>query len=243
MFELGTTKHWWNSARKYPVLSEHVNTLRPLGYAQALNLIEENKFSKVLEIDPGTDSMIFNMLYGSCELWGLQNTMSEYANSNARFEEYVKFHPDLRFFHGLLGESNPQLPQNYFDLIFSVTSIKNVPAERLSKFFEETYMLLRPGGIVFHSYDVYYRQPVRLLFDEYEKAGFEWLKPKETMNVFWEDWLCEPSVELIDSVLPYLMMENPMVVAENYMWQQNREERPSPLNWLTIMTAARKPLS
>ncbi|MBK9228816.1 MAG: hypothetical protein IPL67_17605 [Ignavibacteria bacterium] len=96
--------------------------------------------------------------------------------------------------------------------------------------------------MAFHPYDVYYRQPVRVLFDEYEKAGFEWLKPKETMNVFWEDWLCESSVGLIDSVLPYVMMENPMVVAENYMWQQKREERTNPWNWLTIMTAAKKPL-
>ncbi|MBK6876260.1 MAG: class I SAM-dependent methyltransferase [Ignavibacteria bacterium] len=146
-------------------------------------------------------------------------------SSNNRFEEYAKSHPDVRFFHGLLGEFNPQLPQNYFDMIFSVTSIKSVLAERLPKFFEETYLLLRPGGMAFHSYDVYYRQPVRVLYDEYEKAGFEWLKPKETMNVFWEDWLCESSVGLIDSVLPYVMMENPMVVAENYMWQQKREER------------------
>lgn len=42
MFELGTTKHWWDAAKKYPMLSKHENTLKPLGYAQALNFIEEN---------------------------------------------------------------------------------------------------------------------------------------------------------------------------------------------------------
>jgi ubiquinone/menaquinone biosynthesis C-methylase UbiE len=242
MFELGTTKHWWDAAKKYPMLSRHENTLKPLGYAEAINLIEENGFERILEVGHGTGSFIFELLYDKCEIWGLDDTIRDNAVPEDKLKKYRSDYPKVKFHHGLLGQNNPALPQNYFDMIYSISTIEHVPNEDLAGVFDETFKLLRPGGIVFHSYDVYYGQNVRAVFDAYESAGFEWLKPKETMNVFWEEWLCNADTDMIKSMLPILMTENPMFVAEIYMWQQKREERNRPWNWLSVLTAGRKPL-
>jgi SAM-dependent methyltransferase len=242
MFELGTTKHWWDAAKKYPMLSKHQNTLKPLGYAEAMNLIDENGFGKILEVGHGTGSFIFELLYDRCELWGLDDTIKDNFVPEEKLKKYRNDYPKVKFHHGLLGQYNPALPQNYFDMVYSISTIEHIPKEDLSKVFDESFKLLRPGGIVFHSYDVYYGQNVKDVFDAYENSGFEWLKPKETMNVFWEDWLCNADAELIKSILPTLMIENPMFVAEIYMWQQKREDRDRPWNWLTVLTAGRKPL-
>ncbi len=243
MFELGTTKHWWDAAKKYPMLSKHQNTLKPLGYAEAINLIESNGLSKILEVGHGTGSFTFELLYDSCELWGLDDTIADNYVPEDSLKKYRLDYPKVKFHHGLLGQFNPALPRNYFDMVYSVSTIEHVPKEDLPKVFKETFELLKPGGIVYHSCDVYYGQTLRPLYDAYEEAGFEWLKPKETMNVFWEEWLCNWDIETVKSLLPVIVMENPMIVAEIYMWQQNREERSRPWNWLTVLTAGRKPLS
>ena len=242
MFELGTTKHWWDAAKKYPMLSKHENTLKPLGYAEAMNLIDENGIEKILEVGHGTGSFIFELLYERCELWGLDDTVKDNFVPEESLKKYRNDYPNVKFHHGLLGQYNPALPQNYFDMVYSISTIEHIPKEDLSKVFDESFKLLRPGGIVFHSYDVYYGQNVKDVFDAYENSGFEWLKPKESMNVFWEEWLCKADAELIKSILPTLMIENPMFVAEIYMWQQKREDRDRPWNWLTVLTAGRKPL-
>ena len=241
MFELGTTKHWWDAAKKYPMLSRHQNTLKPLGYAQAINLVEENGFSKLLEVGHGTGSYVFEIFYDKCELWGLDDTVKDNSVPEEKLAKYRNDYPNVKFHHGLLGQFNPALPQNYFDMVYSVSTIEHVPAESLASFFDEAFRLLRPGGIFYHSYDVYYGQNVRAIFDAYENAGFDWLKPKDSMNVFWESWLCEPTADSIQKLLPVIVFENPMIVAEIYMWQRKREERDRPWNWLSVLVAGRKP--
>lgn len=242
MFELGTTKHWWDAAKKYPMLSKHENTLKPLGYAEAISLIEANNFKRILEIGHGVGSYIFEIKYDECEIWGLDDTVEDNYIPQERLLKYREDYPKVKFHGGLLGDFNPALPQNYFDMVYSISTIEHIPQDNISAAFEEAFKLLRPGGIMFHSYDVYYGQNVKPVFDAYENSGFEWLKPKETMNVFWEDWLCKNGNEIMKSILPTLMIENPMFVAEVYMWQQKREDRDRPWNWLTVLNAGRKPL-
>ncbi len=242
MFELGTTKHWWDSAKKYPMLSKHENTLKPLGYAHAISLIEENNLKNILEIGHGVGSFVFEIKYDDCEIWGLDDTVKDNYVPEERLRKYREDYPKVKFHGGLLGDFNPALPQNYFDMVYSVSTIEHVPHDNLAAAFDEAFKLLKPGGIMFHSYDVYYGQNVKPVFDAYENSGFDWLKPRETMNVFWEEWLCKNDYEVMKSILPILMIENPMFVAEVYMWQQKREDRNRPWNWLTVLTAGRKPL-
>jgi len=240
MFEVGTTKHWWDIARRYPWFSRHDYTLKPLGYAHMVNLVETHYPSKILEVGHGTGSFLFDM-FPELELWGLDDIVEDSRVETENLLKYREKYPEIKFVAGLLGSNLKELPDNYFDMVCSVSVIEHIPLDSLKAAFEDTYRILKPGGIVSHSYDIYYKQNTKYVFDAYENAGFEWLKPKETMNVFWEDWLVKPDVEFLKDVFGKIVFENPMYVAEVYMWQKQRDVRPTPLNWLTVLTAARKP--
>ena len=60
------------------------------------------------------------------------------------------------------------------------------------------------------------------------------------MNVIWEERFGNFDKDFISNLFGRIVFENPMVVAEKYMWQKERSIRPNPLNWLTVLTAAVK---
>ncbi|MEO8446316.1 MAG: class I SAM-dependent methyltransferase [bacterium] len=241
MYELGITDHWWDIAKRHTELSNHPNTLKPLGYAFIFELIEAFKPKRVLEVGHGAGSFLFSTFKDKIEVWGLDAEVKDSSVSVEDLKNVRIWHPEVRFVEGLLGSNLAELPDNYFDLVFSVSVVEHIPEEVLPSVFKDAYRILKPGGIFAHSYDVYYGQNVKALFDAYETAGFDWLKQKDTMNVFWEKWLC-PDGNIPSSLFEKVVTENPMFVSEVYMWQQVREKRQAPMNYFTILNAGRKPL-
>jgi cyclopropane fatty-acyl-phospholipid synthase-like methyltransferase len=77
-----------------------------------------------------------------------------------------------------MGNNISELPENYFDLVYSISVIEHVPDDNLKSFFDESVRILKPGGIVSHSYDIYYKQNTKKVFDAYENSGLQWLKTK-----------------------------------------------------------------
>ena len=242
MFELGTTDHWWPSAKKYPLLSNHLNTLKPMGYGHVAAFLEEYNSKKVLEVGHGAGSLLFDIFKDSAELWGLDDVVEDSLVLDNDLEWMKEEYPSVKFVRGLLGSNVKELPDNYFDMVCSVSVIEHIPLDVLDKAFEETFRILKPGGILCHSYDIYFKQNTKPVFDAIEKAGFNWLKKKETMNVFWEEWLGEFDKERIIKIMEKIIFENPMFVAEVYMWQTERDLRDPQINWLSVLIAARKPL-
>ena len=242
MFELGTTDHWWPSAKKYPLLSNHQNTLKPMGYAHVSALLEQFNSQKVLEIGHGAGSLLFDIFKEGKEFWGLDDIVEDSQVKDHDLEWMREEYPEVKFVKGLLGTNVKELPDNYFDMVCSVSVIEHIPLDVLNRSFEETFRILKPGGIVCHSYDVYYGQNTKPVYDAFEYAGFKWLKPKETMNVFWEKWLGEFDKESITKIVQKIIFENPMFVAEIYMWQTERNLRDPQINWMSVLTAAQKPI-
>lgn len=243
MFELGKTDHWWEIAKRHPSLSNHPNTLKPLGYAHIVNIIESFEPRTVLEVGHGAMSFIFKLFSDKVEMWGLDDVIEDSSVYEEDLKNVRLWNPNVKFVSGLLGNFVKELPDNYFDLVYSVSVIEHIPHEMLPKVFEDTYRILKPGGIVSHSYDVYYKQSTKEVFDAYEHVNLKWLKPRSTMNVFWEDWLEKPDNNRMEELFEKIVFENPMEVAEKYMWQQERSARSSPINFVTVLTAARKPFS
>lgn len=241
MFELGTTEHWWETAKKYPALSHQNQILKPLGYAFMINLIEQNNLNKILEVGHGAGSHLFPIFEGKREMWGLDDVIEGSGVSPESLKHTREDNPHVKFVNGLLGNDVKELPDNYFDLVCSVSVVEHIPHEVLEKVYSEIFRILKPGGIVAHSYDVYYNQNTKPMFDAIEKNNFEWLKPKETMNVFWEEWLGITDKELTARMLKRLIIENPMVVTEWFMWKTPREKRLTPPNFFSVLIAAKKP--
>ena len=243
MFELGKTDHWWEIAKRYPSLSNHPNTLKPLGYCHIVNLIENFKPKRVLEVGHGAMSFIFQIFADKLEMWGLDDVIEDSSVYEEDLKNVRLWNPKVTFVKDLLGRFSKELPDNYFDLVYSVSVIEHIPHDVLPAVFEDTYRILKPGGIVSHSYDVYYKQSTKEVFNGYENAGFKWLKPKSTMNVFWEDWLGKFNDDVKDELFEKIVFENPIEVAEKYMWQQDRNYRRPPINFVTVLNAGIKPIS
>jgi len=241
MFEIGKTDHWWEIAKRHESLSNHPNTLKPLGYAHIVNLIENFKPQRVLEVGHGAMSFIFQIFSEKIEMWGLDDVIEDSSVYEQDLKNVRIWNPKVKFVKDLLGRFSKELPDNYFDLVYSVSVIEHIPHEILPSVFEDSYRILKPGGILSHSYDVYYKQSTKEVFNAYEKAGFKWLKPRETMNVFWEEGLGKLDNELVDEMMEKIVFENPMEVAEKYMWQQERKYRNSPINFVTVLNAGVKP--
>ncbi|MEO8210045.1 MAG: methyltransferase domain-containing protein, partial [bacterium] len=241
MFELGTTDHWWEIAKRYPILSNHSQTLKPLGYAHMINLIEAFKPKTILEVGHGAGSFLFDLFKDKIEMWGLDDTIEGSSVSSDALKDMKDHNSHVKFVTGLLGQNLKELPDNYFDVVCSISVIEHIPAESLADAFAEIYRILKPGGIVSHSFDIYYRQNTRPVYNAYENANFEWLKPKEKMNVFWEDWIENSSSIKVEDLMSKIIFENPMIVVEEYMWKQERSKRLSPINYMTVLTGARKP--
>ncbi len=195
MFELGKISQWWEVAKTHPSLSKKEQTLKPLGYAHMVNLIETFKPEGILEVGHGAGSFLFEMFMDKIEIWGLDDTIENNAVTEDSLTKTRRAFPNVKFVTGLLGQNNTELPDNYFDLVCSVSVLEHIPHEHLDSVFKETYRILRPGGIVSHSYNVSYRYDTSKVFNAYESNGFEWLKPKHTMNVFWDDRICQNDKE------------------------------------------------
>jgi hypothetical protein len=54
-----------------------------------------------------------------------------------------------------LGEFSPQVPRNYFDVVYSISVIEHVPSENMADFFADIHGALKPGGEMMHLIDLY----------------------------------------------------------------------------------------
>lgn len=54
-----------------------------------------------------------------------------------------------------VGDFDPVIPDNRFDLLFSISVVEHVETERLEAFFSDSLRILRPGGIFYHAIDMY----------------------------------------------------------------------------------------
>lgn len=241
MFELGTTEHWWEIAKKYPVLSNHKQVLKPLGYSFLVKLIEEYDLKSILEFGHGAGSYLFDLYKGKREMWGLDELFEGNSVPVKSFNETLAKHSHVKFIKGLFGNKISGLPENYFDIICSVSVLEHIPIDKLDLIFSEIFKYLKPGGIFASSYDVYHNQNTKPMFDAIENNGFIWLKSRETMNIFWEKWLNINSNEICDKLFKRVIIENPMIVTECFMWKIEREKRLTPPNFYSVLIAAKKP--
>ena len=55
-----------------------------------------------------------------------------------------------------------------------------------------------------------------------EEAGLEWIKPRDTMNVFWEKWLTEMTQQEERQLLRNVVFEHPSRVHPFIIWIRGR---------------------
>lgn len=113
--------------------------------------LRENLFpgAKILEIGGG-DSRILDFFQNEFECWnldkleGLGNGPKSLDNKN------------YKIILDYIGSFNPELPENYFDFVFSISALEHVTVddyEMYDKILKDIDRVLKTGGISFHCID------------------------------------------------------------------------------------------
>lgn len=106
--------------------------------------------SRILDVGGGV-SRILAHLAKTYECWnidkleGLGNGPRTIAN------------PPYRLVRDYMGNFNPELPDNYFDLVFSISALEHVPQDDKTLFdriIADIDRVLKPGGLSLHLFDV-----------------------------------------------------------------------------------------
>lgn len=63
--------------------------------------------------------------------------------------------PNVRNVLAHLGDHDPQLANDSFDVVFSISLAQHVAPSRLGAFHEDQLRILKPGGMFMHAIDVY----------------------------------------------------------------------------------------
>lgn len=119
---------------------------------------------RILEIGGG-NSRVINRLAANNECWNAE----PYEGVGAGPQKPQKIE-NVTHAPVYLGQFSPNLQDNYFDYVFSISVVEHVPDNQLEAFFQDCARVLKPGGMMLHAIDVY-------LFDDAESSPTDaWLR-------------------------------------------------------------------
>ena len=96
--------------------------------------------------------------YG-CEVWvaddfGMSSGEEELWSRWGKPEELQEKHPQVRYVFERMGRPSSTIPESYFDVVFSVSTLEHIPAANIPAVFTHMDRCLRPGGLSYHTIDV-----------------------------------------------------------------------------------------
>jgi hypothetical protein len=96
--------------------------------------------------------------YG-CEVWAVDDfgmgTGDEFWTRSRSPGEFIAQNPEVHYVVERLGDlSSSSLPKNYFDVIYSVSTLEHVPGSMQATVWKHMDALLKPGGELIHAVDI-----------------------------------------------------------------------------------------
>jgi hypothetical protein len=115
-----------------------------------LSMIGNAENMKVAEVG-GSESRVLPVLNLKNECWNIDRL--EGADGGGHYRASMSSH--TRVVRSHLGEFSRDIPDNYFDYVFSISVIEHLPASTMADFFMDMARIMRPGGKAFHAIDFY----------------------------------------------------------------------------------------
>jgi SAM-dependent methyltransferase len=129
--------------------SASVNNLKDIQDHYAISRLAGSKGLRVLEVGGG-DCRVLRGFAQQHECWNAEKFMGKAIGPKSE----VKF-PGVRNALVYLGEFSPELPDGYFDIVYSISVVEHIENDELPGFFKDIARVLKPGGLTFHAIDIY----------------------------------------------------------------------------------------
>lgn len=237
MYRIATGEVLWKAIQRWPDVFASISerqALKPTGHAFVLDYVEREKPARVIEIGHGAQSPTFDVINSDHECWGLDDYDKDKTVPASTLEKFRKRYPGAVFKSGYLG-SGVDLPDNHFDLAFSVSVVEHIPPEERLSFHQEMFRILKPGGVQIHSYDVHFGADVAPMHAAIEQAGFEWIEPRIEPVGYWD-------AAMHMQIMARAVCEHPHTILTKFSHAIPPEKRGL-WNWTTIFVGARKPMT
>jgi ubiquinone/menaquinone biosynthesis C-methylase UbiE len=155
---------WDRVAGEYSINCEDISGLawgiKGHNYPWILSHVDFKKENKVLDVGGAYSILpvIIKERFGS-EMWivddfGVETGDARWSRWGEREKQKAKY-PDVNYVFETLGDiSKSNLRKNYFDIIYSASTLEHIPHELMRSVFDHMLFLLKPGGILAHCVDV-----------------------------------------------------------------------------------------
>ncbi len=166
---------WWDKR----IADRKLHTLKGIQDAWIVSLFLNKKDLKIAEIGGG-DSRVLDRFKQKNECWNIDK-FEGIGQGPTKIPEMS----NIKIVPSYIGDFDPNIPANYFDVVFSISVIEHIPRNNITEFFGDCHRILKHGGIMAHAIDAYVSdlpRPQRLqIIDQYiktvEDQGFEWSEP------------------------------------------------------------------
>lgn len=151
MFDIVTKREYWHWQDSGWVDPKR-NDLKGIQDAYIVSRLHDVRNCRILEIGGGNSRVLQalsepglgNECWNADAFEGVGNGPVEDKNSSR-----------IRVARCYLGSFNSQLPEDYFDYVFSVSVVEHVPSPELEPFFADSARVLRTDGLLLHAIDLY----------------------------------------------------------------------------------------
>lgn len=158
------------------IVDRNFHSLKGIQDAWILLLLQGKANLKIAEIGGG-ESRVLQVVKEQNEVWNIDK-----LEGAGKGPTEVSESSQIKLIRSYMGEYDASIPDNYFDILLSISVVEHVPADGITDFFKDCYRVLKPGGMMLHAIDIYiYGTPgKREVVDKYrsavELAGFQWDK-------------------------------------------------------------------
>ncbi|MCW6050398.1 glycosyltransferase [Lyngbya sp. CCAP 1446/10] len=238
---------------KLPRFGEHIGVNHNLAnlklYQDILvyNFIVDNlpPGSKLLEVGGG-NSRVIQALKQQYEIWNVDK-FEGVGNGPQQIHDQLGYH----LVSAYMGEFSPELPDDYFDCVFSLSTLEHVYPENNETFknvCDDINRVLKSGGLSLHLFDVviekegvqtnvwtnqlllYIFQHIETVnqmipFSEMQKDGDLYVMPEEAYNAMWEP-VTHQSYKIFGKPLSY-----------NVLWKKQELLKEQSINSINVSSS------
>lgn len=178
MFNIVNKEEYFDWLEK-GIADQKNHSLKGIQDAWILSLLSGKKNLKIAEVGGG-QSRVLQSVRQDNECWNIDKFEGVGAGPKG-----VPAMEGIKVVPLYLGNFDETLPNNYFDVVFSISVVEHVPGSNLNNFFADCHRILKPGGIMIHAIDLYIGdeseniQLVKLYRQAMNKLEFEWFVQPE----------------------------------------------------------------